>query len=704
MNKSVKSYSGLDPERCKSAFALPSDIVDMLGALKNLKEIPEGFESAPEYIPNLMTSRQVAMVQGHFGKYLPKGFQKIADKTLVPVEEKWLEGGMIVGDPSGTRMLQVGAFEWVAVKKDECCFPQLRFETEQIQLTPEERLSAHVQIIQELKKNQNYREEMKKVNCAKHSEAFYPVIQPKLHTWDEQMKYIRPENDGDQVSKRCYKQREVTNTKRVRNGDKLEWVDAYVQELPSFTAVMPDAEELEGLEIADRDKIVKMLATSDGQHEPARYIFTMPDGTIVDLNSIQYLENGVLHNETSKRDEAIPLFVHIGELKGKYPNRTYFAPIHRTNPDTAMQSVVTRLGKKMSGGAQEIIQYLTGLENVEPAYMTVWQGGCWVVIVGHKKVGKNTPSSYIMQGDKLKYDITNPKRMTVSEFEHAIISAPSVAEYDEDSETVNASQELDQQLIEQGFQRDRDRYEVDGDQFKDGTELLEQVAFEMNRRNEMLAGEPLWTLIGFRDTLAKVIRGERAEKKRLKAAIRVQRKAFSRAKAALSRAIGAEENKERFKEMKAIERKGYKLLAKLERIGDLRWKLSDMWKQLTPIRGNLHYAQAENLADRKIAFGMMKHPRFMKESVKVIPGASEMPDNQIQLREPILTEVDRIIPAQTLFRPTAQMLRNGTVGVYQLSDGTYSARYAKSSRIAWTTPKNASPALKATLARIMACG
>ena len=86
---------------------------------------------------------------------------------------------------------------------------------------------------------------------------------------------------------------------------------------------------------------------------------------------------------------------------------------------------------------------------------------------------------------------------------------------------------------------------------------------------------------------------------------------------------------------------------------------------------------------------------------EVIKGASELPLNQIQVRKPILTEVEQIVPAQTLFRPTLANLQNGTVGVCKLSDGTYATRYTKSSRKAYVTPKTASPALTRTLERII---
>ena len=54
---SVKSYSGLDPERCESKFTLPSDIVMMLDEVALTPDI-EGLVPSPSYITNLMTSRR----------------------------------------------------------------------------------------------------------------------------------------------------------------------------------------------------------------------------------------------------------------------------------------------------------------------------------------------------------------------------------------------------------------------------------------------------------------------------------------------------------------------------------------------------------------------------------------------------------------------------------------------------------------------
>lgn len=312
-------------------------------------------------------------------------------------------------------------------------------------------------------------------------------------------------------------------------------------------------------------------------------------------------------------------------------------------------------------------------------------------------------SGYTEKEGKLKYDLTNPDTLTVSALEYAIISTPSIAEYDEDSEVVAGTMELDQQLVEQGFERDRERYDVDSDQFKDGTVLLEKVAFKMQRRNEMLQGEQIWTLNSFRGHLAEVLREMRKEKRDLVTALKVTRKAFSQAKADLSRAITKEQGKELFKEMKTIERKGYRIASKLDEIGNIRWMLADMRSQ-TNLYSAPTFSPYEEMVHRRESFLHMSHPNYVKEMPKVIPGAHIMPDNQIQVHEPIITEVDSITPAQTLFRPTLEMLRNGVLGVCRLSDGTYAPRYAKSARIAPTTPKNANPRLKATLSRLMMAG
>lgn len=184
-------------------------------------------------------------------------------------------------------------------------------------------------------------------------------------------------------------------SKMVVNGKK-QWSDAQVYELPP---------------------LVKSEGTSM-QHEPARYVIRLPDATYVDLGQTQ---NG-------------------------------FTPILRDGPDKAMQSIAKRLGLDIRGGAHTILQQITGLNNIIPAYTTVWHRNQWMVIVGWQRDPKTTLSNYWLDeaGNLTRKRGLEDDQLTLSELDyHLLKEAAETAVEDESGEIVDYMNEQEE-LVEQG--------------------------------------------------------------------------------------------------------------------------------------------------------------------------------------------------------------------------------------------------------------
>ena len=568
MNKSVKSYTGLDPERCKSGFGMPDSMVMVLEALKNLKEMPEGFYAPSEYVANLMTSRQVAMVRGAFGKYAPKGYEAAKVKAYAELEELAEARGWSV--------------------------------------TAEEQLAAHVSIVERMKGVEKWKAEQVKVRrAAKH--------------WERE------------------------NTEKVDG----KWSDAVVYELPTL-------KKSEGKSL---------------QHEDAQYAFKCVDGTVVDLLRIQYRENGSLHNDMTKREQGVPLLMHVEALKKANPSRTYFAPVWRSGPDAAMQSIAARLGKKMNGGAHTILQSLVGLKDVIPAYRTIWRKDRWLVLVAWQRDPKLAKSSYGIVNERVQ-PCTGDDAMTVSEFDYSLFTDYSDLEI-EDGEEIRYDYEDDESYMV-GFNRDAEPEGINLDQFAEDDDEMELLRYMKSALDIQVI--ELDHLNGPAAEIA--LMGEMDDEGKFHGGIKGCRRIIK----ALDFLV--------------------QTAPTVELVASLNYQLDvalPKWERMLSTRLMLLEVHADHGQD--VGHQIDRSRRFIPP---VIAGASEIPMGGIHV--PIITEVDRIIPAQTLFRPTVKMLQRGTVGVCKLSDGTYAVRYSANSRKPYTTAKNANPALKATLERIIACG
>jgi len=584
----------------------------MLDEMENLHEMPEGMDASPEYIANLMTSRQKAMIQGAFGKYAPKGYEKAKDAAFEELEEAASERG------------------W--------------------KVTAEEQLACHVSIIQRLTDLEKWKKEQRKVRAGSIWEPFYRVV---------------GRQNGKSITKRFYTSLDRANTEKV-NG---KWKDAQIYELPPF---VPQTADAKALGVEDRPGLARLCSTGGaGKHQDAQYAFKCPDGTVVDLCRLQYRENDKLHNETTKRKAGMPLELHVKSLKEAHPTREYFSPVMRSEPNAAMQSIAKRLGLKVKGGAHSIVQQLVGRDDIIPSYRTIWRKNRWLVLVAWQRDPKIAKSSFEVVNDRVQPS-SGEDAMTVSEFDYSLFTDYSDLKI-EDGEEIRYDYEDDESYMV-GMNRDSVPEGIDMNQFAeddDERELLMFLTFfgeldviHLSHLDGSMAREALIGVEIAPDNWKGGIKGCYQEIRETSAYI-----------------LETEDGDEfiRFSEELAVLKEWR--LPKFKRMLKTRLMLQEFHR---------NDDETTSTPDRS-----------RRAVPEVIEGASELPLNQIQIHEPVTTEVEQIVPAQTLFRPTLANLQNGTVGVCKLNDGTYATRFTKSSRKPYVTPKTASPALTRTLERII---
>ena len=452
---------------------------------------------------------------------------------------------------------------------------------------------------------------------------------------------------GKPVFKRFYTSHNLTHTEKAMVDGKLQWQDAMVRELPP--------PKVEDVWVGKTKKRIGLSTPGAFVHEDARYILKLPDGRKVDL----------------------------GMTDGK------FKPVRRNDPNKAMQSIAARLGMKVRGGAHTILQTLLGRTDILPAYTSFWYKEGWVVIVGWQLDPKLTNASYMetLEGKLVRSNTLAPdaKRLTISETEYAIISKPSIGEADEDLAEGNCTMELDSDLTMQGFERDGERFDVDADQFQNGLVLLESVSQRMGRYVDMMCGEPTWELPGFRLALAEIGRELLRERKHLKLERLAQ--VSARTQAWLDK--DAELAKDLTKSIGRLQRRIDTMLSKW------RAQVADMWAQLSTTHANdLVRCWFPN---ERSGFAIMRADNFVKETVKVIPGADKAPLNIAIAPPRLVYDVARVIPSLT----PMQVLQARRSGVVERQDG-YTTRMLPKRPVNHVTPKTCTNRLKAVLSAMMA--
>ena len=219
-------------------------------------------------------------------------------------------------------------------------------------------------------------------------------------------------------------------SKQLVDGKRV-WVDATVYELPP-------------------------LMQSEGKslkHEDARYAIRLPDGRYFDLGQTQ---DG-------------------------------FKPIMSDGPDIALQRIAKRAGLTLRGGAHSIVQVLTGLTGVIPAYTTVWHRHQWLVIVGWQRDPKTTLSSYYKGDNELSKAGDPDDRLTLSELDYQLLKGAAEGEIEDFQGEVVDYMNDDEELVLQGLMRD----ESDDEEPLDNP-LLTEVAEHLGLLIELRTGSAVW--------------------------------------------------------------------------------------------------------------------------------------------------------------------------------------------------------------------
>jgi len=181
----------------------------------------------------------------------------------------------------------------------------------------------------------------------------------------------------------------IEPAKKVGN----QWVDAQFTLWPPY--MKPDAKSSQ--------------VNGTVHHVPARYVFKHKD-----------------------------IRVDLGSKDGKWN------PVMHGNPNSAMQAVATRLGRRVGGDFNKVAQQLIGDEDLIVTSTTAKVGNQWVVLLSMMRDPQKTMSRFAVteSGGVISGDLHNPAS-SISETEYALIKG-SVEEGDE--ETADYGYEFDEGL------------------------------------------------------------------------------------------------------------------------------------------------------------------------------------------------------------------------------------------------------------------
>lgn len=129
--------------------------------------------------------------------------------------------------------------------------------------------------------------------------------------------------------------------------------------------------------------------------------------------------------------------VDLGAQDGK------FSPIPHNNPNSAMQSIATRLGRRLSGDYNKVAQQIVGDDNLLATSTSMRVGNQWIVLITMMRNPKLTPASYhvTMEGTVVSQDNHHPAN-SVSEVTRALIKG--IIE-EEDDHACGYSYEFDEE-------------------------------------------------------------------------------------------------------------------------------------------------------------------------------------------------------------------------------------------------------------------
>lgn len=128
--------------------------------------------------------------------------------------------------------------------------------------------------------------------------------------------------------------------------------------------------------------------------------------------------------------------VDLGAQDGKY------SPILHNNPNSALQSVATRLGRSIGGDFNRVAQQIVGDTDLIATSTAMRVGNQWIVLITMMRDPKLTPASFhvTMEGTVKTTDENHPAN-SVSEVEYALIKG--IIEEDDSEQSMNYCYEFD---------------------------------------------------------------------------------------------------------------------------------------------------------------------------------------------------------------------------------------------------------------------
>ena len=139
-------------------------------------------------------------------------------------------------------------------------------------------------------------------------------------------------------------------------------------------------------------------------------------------------------NNTFKHVAARYVFKHNNMRVDLGVQDRQFSPVLHDNPNSALQAIATRLGRRINGDYNKIVQALCGDEYVATT-TTAKVGSQWVVLVTPMRDAKITPSRFAVteSGGIINGDVHN-QAASISEVEYALIKGIIDEQDDEASE------------------------------------------------------------------------------------------------------------------------------------------------------------------------------------------------------------------------------------------------------------------------------
>jgi hypothetical protein len=154
-------------------------------------------------------------------------------------------------------------------------------------------------------------------------------------------------------------------------------------------------------------------------------------------------------NNTFKHVAARYVFKHEGIRIDLGVQDGKFSPVMHDNPNSAMQAIATRLGRRINGDYNKIVQTLCGNDYVATT-TTAKVGSQWVVLITPMRDAKITPSRFAVteEGGIINGDVHN-QAASISEVEYALIKGIIDEQDDEASENYSYefSEEFQAQLM-----------------------------------------------------------------------------------------------------------------------------------------------------------------------------------------------------------------------------------------------------------------